>query len=380
MRIGILTYRQYPYVSANTAIGYEVGEALSKDYNHEVIYIGRRQDASQDKVYSYKGNKIQFLNKKIESFRVQRIKNIAKRYCGENLFFSADARALKKIVKLEKIDALICVIAPIDDARIVKKAKLDIPCILYQLDPFYHQGDLVNKKKKQEFLKSLKAFNGVCTTKLLMQEYRADKEFIKVLDKFKVVEFPLLKPLSQSMLLRQKQNRVRLLYAGSFYHKIRSPQILIKLRYLLPDDCQLVFCGGCDDEADFQSLVEGGIVCKGMLLPDQLIEEYQKADILINIGNSISNQMGSKLIGYIATGKPILNIMQIEDCTKGVLKDYPFAFNVLYAKFGEQKDALINFIDKNKRSIAEYCEIEKNYIAYTPKYVAKQILDMFNKK
>ena len=56
MKIGILTYRQYPFVSANTSIGYSIGETLSQEYNHEVVYIGRRQDESQDFINDYRGN------------------------------------------------------------------------------------------------------------------------------------------------------------------------------------------------------------------------------------------------------------------------------------------------------------------------------------
>jgi hypothetical protein len=380
MKIGILTYRQYPFISANTSIGYSIGETLSQEYNHEVVYIGRRQDESQDFINDYRGNKICFLNKKIENRHLQKVKNIIKRYLSERLFFRADAKSLKAIVKKEQIDALICVIAPIDDARIVQRARLSIPCILYQLDPFYHYEDKIDRTKKQEFFKILKFFQAVYTTDLLMEEYKGDVSFNNILDKFKVAEFPLLKPIPITASVEKDSRVVRLLYTGAFYQRIRPPEILLKLKSILPENYQIIFCGTCDSETDFKLLQESGIVCKGRLLPDQLLKEYQESDILINVGNIIKTQMGSKLIGYIATGKPILNIMQFVDCTADVLREYPYALNILASKICEQREIIVDFLERYKGSFAKYKEIEKKYITYTPHYVAQQIMAALNKK
>lgn len=380
MRIGILTYRQYPYVSANTSIGYSIGETLSQEYNHEVIYIGRRQDDSQSCINDYKGSKICFLNKKIKKGHLQKVKNLMKRYLSASLFIGADAKMLKTIVKKEQIDALICIIAPIDDARIVQRARLSIPCILYQLDPFYHFEDRIDAKKKQEFLKILISFQTIFTTDLLMKEYKCDAAFNNIIHKFKVAEFPLLKPVPITEPVEKDLKKIRLLYAGSFYPRIRPSQILINLKSILPENYQIIFCGTCDNERDFKLFHENGIICKGMLLPDQLMEEYKKSDILINIGNIIKTQMGSKLIAYIATGKPILNLMQFDDCTVNVLKDYPYALNVLDSEIGEQREKIVNFLEKYKTFSAPYEEIEKNYISYTPHYVAQQMIEVLNNK
>lgn len=380
MKIGILIYRQYPYISANTAIGYEIGEELSKRDGCEVVYIGRKENKSQETVFCYKGNKIRFLNEKIENKLFQKVKNVLKKYLGEKLFLGTDAKSLRKIVKQEKIDALICVIAPIDNARIVHKAHLSIPCILHQLDPFYHHEDKVDNKKKEEFLKVIKSFQTIYTTNLLIEEYKKDEAFNKVINKFAVAEFPLLKPFKITKDILKHQEKVQLLYAGSFYKTLRSSKILLKLKNILPNNYQIVFCGTCDNESDYNLLKESGIICKGKLLPDQLLEEYQKSDILINIGNTVKLQMGSKLISYIAIGKPILNIMQFNDCTIEVLSEYPYAFNVLAAEIEGQRELILDFVKKHKNSLALYEEVEKKYIKYTPGYVSKSIMKVLEKE
>ena len=261
-----------------------------------------------------------------------------------------------------------------------KRQSFLYPCILYQLDPFYHYEDRIDKKKKREFSKILKHFQTVYTTDLLMEKYGGDEAFNSILHKFNVAEFPLLKPVPITAPLEKDSKIVKLLYAGSFYQTIRSPQILLGLKSILPENYRIIFCGTCDNETDFKLLQESGILCKGKLLPDQLLEEYQEADILINVGNIIKTQMGSKLIGYIAMGKPILNIMQFVDCTADVLKEYPYALNILASKICEQREKIVDFLEKYKGSFAAYEEIEKKYITYTPHYVAQQIMAALNKK
>ena len=41
MKIGILAYRQYPYISANTSIAYTIGQYIKENTEHQVVYIGR---------------------------------------------------------------------------------------------------------------------------------------------------------------------------------------------------------------------------------------------------------------------------------------------------------------------------------------------------
>ena len=60
MKIGILAYRQKPYISANTAIAYTIGEHLSK--TQEVVFIGRKQDDRQREEDTYKNIEVKYLN------------------------------------------------------------------------------------------------------------------------------------------------------------------------------------------------------------------------------------------------------------------------------------------------------------------------------
>ena len=62
---------------------------------------------------------------------------------------------------------------------------------------------------------------------------------------------------------------------------------------------------------------------------EEVARIYQEADILVNIGNAIDNQMPSKIFEYISTGKPILNFYKVPNCpTLKYLNNYPLALNL----------------------------------------------------
>ena len=57
------------------------------------------------------------------------------------------------------------------------------------------------------------------------------------------------------------------------------------------------------------------------------------SDILVNIGNATKYQLPSKLVEYVSTGKPILNITSIlDDSSDAFLSSYPMAKTVCLGK------------------------------------------------
>lgn len=377
MKIGILAYRQYPFISANTSIAYTLGKYIAEHTDNEVVYIGRFQNESQRSVCEHEGIPIRFFNSSPKDIP-GRIQNYTRRVFGEDVGYSEESATLKKIIKDESVDALICVIAPADDLYIVSKANLNIPTIVYQLDPFYNVNDVVNSRLKKNFIKivSGERIKHIFTTDLLYEEYRQNKEFSEVLKKFSVVQFPKLKKPESITANIGEHSKTTLLYAGSLYRTIRSPEILAKLCKSLPEKAEIVFCGGCDNQEDVELLKKAGVVCKGYLSQAELSEEYKKADILVNIGNLVKNQLGSKLIDYIAIGKPILNISQIVNCpTVKVLDNYNLKLSLFADELLDSKSSICEFINKSKGQTIPFDEIRKRYEEYTPEYVCTHILE-----
>ena len=378
MKIGIMAYRQMPYISANTAIAYTIGNQMAAQ-GHNVIYIGYKQDKLQNEIDSYDGNKIRYFNKTPKN-SPDVLRKIAVKLLGDKYRLREEITTLKTIVAEEELDCIICIFAPLEDAFIAHYARLDIPVILYQLDPFYNSMDIENPKYKEMFKRIVKNAKYLFTTDLLFDEYRADNMFKPLLDKISVLQFPkLIKPtLSDASV---DNGKIRLLYAGSLYKKIRSPKILLNLKRCLPENCELVFCGNCDDKDDMTMLEDSGIICLGYCSQEVLAQENQKADVLINIGNLVKNQLGSKIIDYIATGKPILNITQLEHCpTLRALDNYLYKCSVQSDDLEkESTKAQINEFLQTKNKM-KWDDIYQRYIEYTPEFVANKILNVITNK
>lgn len=371
MKIGILAYRQFPYISANTAIAYTLGRELSM-LGHSIVNIGYFQSNEQLSVSKYENNKIVFLNKKLE--KTSRIKNCIFKILGNKCRMWGKSKRLQQIITEEKIDVLISIIAPAENLLITYYSKLEIPVIVYQLDPFYNNMDLENLKSKKIFIKMISEMRYVFTTDLLYSEYKRDSSFSELINRISAIKFPKLVVKSYEK-KKDIVNKVRLLYAGSFYHNIRNPIILIALKKALSENCEIVFCGGCDSEEDQELLRNAGITCKGYCSQQDVDDEIAASDILINIGNKVKNQLGSKIVDYIATGKPILNIFQIKECpTIPVLENYPYKINVDCNELENNNEIINVFLHNNIGKRAEWSQIQNVYQEYTPEYVAKKIL------
>jgi glycosyltransferase involved in cell wall biosynthesis len=155
--------------------------------------------------------------------------------------------------------------------------------------------------------------------------------------------------------------RIRLLFAGMLYPHTRRPDHLLKLfdalmqRPDLAQHLELHFIGETglvtDSFAPYQHLIDDGrIVLHGVVPREQVHEHTQRASILVNIGNRTAYQLPSKVIEYAATGKPVLNLMQIDsDSSSSVYATYPAALNLFVsddAPFEPQLQALTAWIDQ----------------------------------
>jgi glycosyltransferase involved in cell wall biosynthesis len=154
--------------------------------------------------------------------------------------------------------------------------------------------------------------------------------------------------------------RIRLLFAGMLYPNTRRPDRLLKLfaglmqRPDLAQRLELHFIGETnlvtDAFAPYQRLIDQGhIILHGVLPREQVHEHTQRASILVNIGNRTPYQLPSKVIEYAATGKPVLNLAQIDnDSSSSVLSTYPAALNLFISgdtSFDQQLQALTGWID-----------------------------------
>ncbi len=176
-------------------------------------------------------------------------------------------------------------------------------------------------------------------------------------DKICVLDLPIV-PV-QTHDVHRDDGKVRLIYAGLFYPEIRSPEHLFRLLEKLPENYELeVYGGGCQDIVKIyrQELGER-LRVNGFVSPAVLNEKTAESDILVNIGNTILNQVSSKVYDLVACGKPILNFYQnAQDISLEHVKEYPLLGVFEYRTAEDNANAIVSFCETNKGKALSYEE------------------------
>lgn len=193
--------------------------------------------------------------------------------------------------------------------------------------------------------------------------------------KFELVNFPLLNRESRfcSKSSSVDDKKVRLVYAGTLYKKLRNPQFMNELliKVLKQIDAEAIFLGGgdCEDimrDAEIKS--NNKINYIGMQPHTIAKEQIESADILLSIGNVESPMAPSKIYEYMSTGKPIIHVYTYDK--DPCIKPLQIYGNALLIKEGEINSELkiVEFI--KKRKLLRYEEVEGLFRSSTPEYTA----------
>ena len=121
----------------------------------------------------------------------------------------------------------------------------------------------------------------------------------------------------------------RLIYAGALYRIIRNPECMLSVISKVPD-IRLDMYVRTDQCMDILRKYESErIVVNGGVSIDRYKEmiccEY---DVLINIGNNCENQLPSKTLELLSSGRPILNFYYHKDLQYEMIERYPLGLNV----------------------------------------------------
>ena len=278
-----------------------------------------------------------------------------------------DKRVSKKIydklcdLQCEEFDIIIPVAGNFDCVfsalQFKKKIKQQINVVVLQVDPcssnvMYSPR---SKQKRQEFEKEfLKEASLVVTLptiyKDLVGTYLHDS-----LKKVTVMETPNvitdIKYKYGYVDLRSGPDILTCVFAGQIYKKIRDPLFTLELFSGLGENVQLIMVGVENDQLPDQFKNCGNILCKGVLNIDETRRILNSADILVNIGNNLNNQVPSKLLEYISFGKPIVNVYKVQDCpTLEYMNKYPLSLSIFEnpAELYQDITILNTFVHRNR--------------------------------
>lgn len=264
---------------------------------------------------------------------------------------------IKEICVKERIDIIICVSYPFLTAMAVAKMRMKLPYIYYQLDPYFSHYMQPNRRKalSQEAYVCERS-DAIIMTDLIYNDY-IKSSLSKFLTKSTILGFPVIEENSRCnvMLGLRKEGIIKLAFVGTLYEDIRSPSYLFILMNELVNR-------GIQIHLDLVGPLVGNINIPqtewlsyhGRLSVSEAKIYIQQADILINIGNSINNQMPSKIFEYFNSGKPIINLYKLDDCpTLPYANRYPYCISVKETRDVsiETCECVEDFIRENKNKL-----------------------------
>ena len=173
-------------------------------------------------------------------------------------------------------------------------------------------------------------------------------------------------------------NTIELLYVGGFHRGIREPEALFTLiRQLnrIEDRKYCLTIYGPTNGFDLSPDDCPQILYKGMVSRKKAMELIREADILVNVDNMNCVMSPSKIVEYIATGRPLLNLNAGGALHPALSKylDNQFAFNVTKNEISYNNvDSVARFLSRMAGVVAPQDLVEKALEGYTLQNVANQ--------
>ena len=295
------------------------------------------------------------------------------------------AREIRRAVRESKTDRVIACGGSFYTIHVL--AKTNVPCtrVGYMLDPYWKNHVTGGRRAYKEELFAWRRLDRMIIPPLLEKDYEA-APFAGLCKKRITAEFPGLVRGTECSAENAEKERCGLVFAGNFYSDIRSPlPILQLLGAIAPEEklCLTVLGGmygtfDAQTEALVQRLEADGRLCMpGTVSFAAAQAAMRQAEILVNLGNDIENQMPSKLFEYFAAGRPIVHLQRIEnDPCIPYLERYPMALVLDERQSVQEKArALVSFCHEFAGRRVPYSEVEQRFPACTPQFVAQQLLE-----
>ena len=264
------------------------------------------------------------------------------------------------------------------------KKKLNVKWCVYLLDTYAFNYYTKNKKRAySEEKELLKSCDLAIVTDLIYKDYE-DNSLVSFLHKVKTLEFPNIQEISYNESIKSvciDRNKINCAFIGSLYPEIRNPEFLFNIISSIDNDkIKHTIAGkiyGTKEAVGINEEIEKKIDFLGQVDIKLAVNLMLDADILINIGNTVPNQMPSKIFDYISTGKPIINVCKIRNCpTLKYLEKYPLCLNI-FEEDGMNKDVTNKFeafCIENKGKMVSYETIERIYHDCTCDAVANKFV------
>lgn len=179
----------------------------------------------------------------------------------------------------------------------------------------------------------------------------------------------------------EHKDEILCVYSGDFFSGIREPEFMLEL-FARFTDPRIKLCVLSGRERERFIPYENGALAGRLNVVGHVGERecekiLESADVFVNVGNLVPNQLPSKLFSYMSRGGVILNIHTLPDCpTLDYTKDYPLALNVQASLpvTDESAHDVERWILANLDERVPFETVRRTFGRCTPEYVADEIL------
>ena len=230
-------------------------------------------------------------------------------------------------------DVIVAIAQPFGWAVLANELKERYPgtkIYLYMLDPYIYNYTLSRNKieyRKRQFERFTNNLDGIIFTRGIKEE--AEKHNYAIRKKSIIVDLPNMIP-HKTVQTKNYLDKIELMFAGRFYPDIRNPQKMFNVLLQILDEQTIfsMFSRGCDAMSNAFAQSCPHVKQMDFLPHEKYVKYFEGVDILVNLENTIPNQLPSKVFEYIASGKPIINFYEYETgMGLHYFGRYPLAFN-----------------------------------------------------
>lgn len=297
-------------------------------------------------------------------------------------------KQLKKFAAEFGPDVMVLPYKPINSFEKVVSSDIGVPMIAYQMDPWglhridNESGDVAVIQRECAAFDRVKH---IFTTSVLLKQYSENELYKRYTDKMTAVDFPNVKQHKHDVKVKSAIDfdgeYTNILFGGVVADSFRSPEYVLKVLAPLFEKGEKIrmYFMGTNNSAVLDSYMEKypqNIFFKEKVSADAALATMKKADVLLNIGNKIDNQVPSKIFDYFAIGKPILNLQRIENCPAAeYFAKYPLVYSLEEWKAADI-ETVEKFLRNAKGKTVDFAEVKELFKTATVEYVAESMLDV----
>ncbi len=397
MQILFITDDFYPRLGANSLIVKALGEELVRDgHTVYVIPFSDRTDLPAHEEWggmhilrTVRGDDKASLLNLIKHLRIaDALRILKRRVSGKKSVWGLETvsagYAVERVIGEYHIDLAVSVHCSVECSfplyRLKKKHKLPCKWLLYMLDPFATHSYYMEKYDQRELQsvqhKLLAACDKVLCSDIIAKEIR-EAETEDIVRKLEVAEYPKIQDIrAKATPMSFDAGHTHCVYVGTFEQIVRPSDYLFSVIDRLRDTDLVFHFVGVKWEKDniFATPDRTNCVFHGRVPWEEALSFECGCDYLINIGNKVQNQFPSKVLEYICTGKPIINVSKHrDDLTAGHFERYGNSLTVFEDEDAEAVAEQIRQYVACKHTDMDYDTVKELFSVGTPQYVAKQI-------